>query len=82
MEATGARDRAGDAAGVGRAVMRRDEREHDLEREIRPQIGLGKIDAASMGAAIAILSVVFGIAAHLPARRTSLVDPTTALRYE
>jgi len=44
--------------------------------------GLDKIDGMSIAAAIGILILVAGIAAYLPARRASLVDPTTALRYE
>lgn len=44
--------------------------------------GLGKVDPWSIMAAIGILIVVGGIAAYLPARRASLVDPSTALRYE
>jgi predicted permease len=44
--------------------------------------GLAKIDPVSIAAAIGILILVAGIAAYLPARRASLVDPTTALRYE
>lgn len=44
--------------------------------------GLEKVDAASLAAAVAILALVAGVAAYLPARRASLVDPTTALRYE
>jgi len=44
--------------------------------------GLSGIDATSVVTAIAILVAVAGLAAYLPARRASLVDPTTALRYE
>ncbi len=44
--------------------------------------GLGKVDPWSIMAAIGILIVVGGIAAYLPARRASLVEPSTALRYE
>ena len=44
--------------------------------------GLANADGWSMAAAIGILILVAGIAAYLPARRASLVDPTIALRYE
>jgi len=44
--------------------------------------GLANVDSVSIAAAIGILAIVAGIAAYLPARRASLVDPTTALRYE
>jgi ABC-type antimicrobial peptide transport system permease subunit len=44
--------------------------------------GIAALDPISIAAASAVLAVVAGWAAYLPARRASLVDPTTALRYE
>ncbi len=44
--------------------------------------GLTNADAPSFAAAVVILSAVAGFAAYLPARKASLVDPMTALRYE
>jgi len=44
--------------------------------------GLPALDPISVAAAVEILAVVGGLAAFLPARRASLVEPTTALRYE
>jgi predicted permease len=54
-----------------------------LERKASSMLfGLGNVDAASLAAATSILAVVAGVAAYLPARRASQVDPMTALRYE
>jgi predicted permease len=44
--------------------------------------GLSGVDPVSIAAAVGILAVVAGAAAYLPARRASLVDPSTALRCE
>ncbi len=44
--------------------------------------GLGNVDPVSLAAAVLILAAVAGFAAYLPARKASLVDPMTALRYE
>ena len=44
--------------------------------------GLGNVDPVSLSAAVLILAAVAGFAAYLPARKASLVDPMTALRYE
>lgn len=44
--------------------------------------GLSDVDPLTIASAIGILAVVAGAAAYLPARRASLVDPSTALRNE
>jgi putative ABC transport system permease protein len=44
--------------------------------------GLSDVDPLPIAAAVGILAVVAGAAAYLPARRASLVDPSTALRCE
>jgi ABC-type antimicrobial peptide transport system permease subunit len=44
--------------------------------------GLSGVDPLSIGAALVVLLAVGGVAAYLPARRASRVDPMTALRYE
>jgi predicted permease len=44
--------------------------------------GVRPLDSMSLGAAIALLTVVAGIAAWLPARRAAQVDPLVALRSE
>src|SRR5205823_1352888 len=44
--------------------------------------GLQPNDPLSLGGAAAFLAVVALLASYLPARRASLVDPMTALRYE
>jgi putative ABC transport system permease protein len=44
--------------------------------------GLQPDDPATLGAAVAVLAGVAGLAAYLPARRAARVDPMTALRDE
>jgi predicted permease len=54
-----------------------------LERLVSSMLfGVTNLDAVSIAAAVMVLVAVAGVAAYLPARRASLVDPMTALRYE
>jgi len=44
--------------------------------------GLPSKDPATMAIAVAVMTTVCTLAAYLPARRASRVDPITALRHE
>jgi predicted permease len=66
---------AGLAIGIPTAVA--------LERLVSSMLfGVTNLDAVSIAAAVMVLVAVAGVAAYLPARRASRVDPMTALRYE
>ncbi len=66
---------AGLAIGIPAAVA--------LERLVSSMLfGVTNLDVVSIAAAVMVLVAVAGVAAYLPARRASLVDPMTALRYE
>jgi ABC-type lipoprotein release transport system permease subunit len=45
-------------------------------------VDVSALDVATFLATPAILGVIAGAAAYLPARRASLVDPIVALRHE
>ena len=44
--------------------------------------GLPPHDAVTLAVAIGVMTIVSAVAAYLPARRASRVDPIVALRYE
>ena len=44
--------------------------------------GLKPYDPLTLGAAVAVLAAIAGLASFVPARRASKVDPMVALRYE
>jgi ABC-type antimicrobial peptide transport system permease subunit len=44
--------------------------------------GIGPWDAATLVGAMLIIAVVTMVAAYLPARRATKIDPLVALRYE
>ena len=44
--------------------------------------GVGALDPVSVGSAAVVLATIAGVAAHLPARRATRVDPVVALRQD
>jgi ABC-type antimicrobial peptide transport system permease subunit len=44
--------------------------------------GVSPVDPLALGAVLAVLICVVGLAAFTPARRASRIDPMQALRYE
>jgi ABC-type antimicrobial peptide transport system permease subunit len=52
-------------------------------RALRAQFfGLSPFDATTVAVAVTTIALVVMVAAYLPARRASNVDPMVALRYE
>jgi putative ABC transport system permease protein len=65
----------GVAAGIGLALV--------TTRVLQQMLfGLGARDSSTMLGAIAVLAGVAFLAAYLPARRATKVDPIVALRYD
>jgi predicted permease len=66
---------AGIAAGVGAAAL--------TVRLVRAQLfGVDPFDPATVSMATAVLVLMAGVAAYVPARRAARIDPLVALRHE